>query len=113
MNVSRPSSEVQQLIKAGQAALEALNSGSPDVIQFVEAYADAFDAWEQSGNLESPDHELGMRIAEQHATIVKLLESVKGDAALALVELRDKGKGLRAYTDVFPRRISTMKPTKG
>lgn len=113
MNVSRPSSEAQQVIQTGQAAIEALASNAPDAVECVEVYADVFDAWAQAEKLAPSDQELGMRIADQHATIMKLLDSVKGDAAAALVDLREKGKGLRAYTDVFPRQISTMKPKKG
>jgi hypothetical protein len=113
MDVSRPSSEAQQVIQTGQAAIEALSTNATDAVECVEAYVDAFDAWERSDMPLSSEQELGVRIADQHATIMKLLDSVKGEAAAALVELREKGKGLRAYTDVFPRRISTMKPKKG
>jgi hypothetical protein len=113
MNATRPYSEAQKVIQAGQAAIEALSDNSGNVVECVEAYADAFDSWEQGRKLQSADKELGVRIADQHATIMMLTESVKGDAATALKELREKGKGLRAYTDVFPKRISTMKPKKG
>ncbi len=113
MNISRPSSEVQQLFQTGQAAIEALSSNASDAVEYVEAYVEAFDTWAELEELGPADQELGIRIADQHATIMMLLESAKGEVAAALVDLREKGKGLRAYTDAFPRRISTMKPKKG
>jgi hypothetical protein len=113
MSDARRSSEAGQVIQAGQAAVDALTECSTDAVERVDAYVQAFDSWAQSTNLESSDKELGIRIADQHATIMMLMEALKGEAALALKDLREKGKGLRAYTDVFPKRISTMKPKKG
>lgn len=113
MSVTRRSSEAQELIRLGQAALDALRRDDAEDIEQVQLYVEAFDGWIQGEPLADSEKELGMRIADQHATIMMLVESEKGEVAALLKELREKGKGLRAYTDIFPKRISTMKPKKG
>jgi hypothetical protein len=113
MSVTRRSSEAQELIRLGQAALDALRCADAADIEALQLYVEAFERWIQGGQVGQPEKELGMRIADQHATIIAVVESEKGEVAAVLKDLREKGKGLRAYTDIFPKRISTMKPKKG
>jgi hypothetical protein len=100
-------------LESGQAAIKALNTGEADAVEAVSAYVCCVDEWVAGGDLVVQDEELGRLIADQHATILLLVESLKGQTASELKELWEKGKGLMAYTDVFPKRISTMRPKKG
>jgi hypothetical protein len=100
-------------LDAGRSAIEALVEESENALDTVVEYADALDGWLSNPENEEIDQELGRRLADQHATIQRLVESAKGQTATALKGLRERGRGFMAYTDIFPKRISTMRPKKG
>jgi hypothetical protein len=117
MTSPRPSSEAKVVLELGRALVASLEKSSPTALDDLEQYCDAFADWESSwkrqldGRAEFParEAELGRRIVAQHATVIRLTEEMRANVDRSLKSLRVRGKGLRAYTDHLPKRISTMK----
>lgn len=111
------SSEARIVLKLGRALAESLEKSSPTVLDELDQYCDAFAKWEATwrrqldGRADFPTREveLGKRIVEQHARVIRLTEDMRANVDRSLKSLRVRGKGLRAYTDYLPKRISTMK----
>ena len=53
------------------------------------------------------------RVAKQHATIIELAERMLSSVERSLKDLKGWSKGIRAYVDHLPKRVSTMKARKG
>jgi hypothetical protein len=52
-------------------------------------------------------------VADLHDQILRMVDEAKGGIADALRTLHERGRGVRAYTEQFPRRVSTLRPRKG
>ena len=126
MASTRPSSDSsvkksQTLLALGKAAISAVRDGSEDALDAVERYVTAFAQWEAGwkvsgkGSVEfsAKEREMGKRIAAQHSQVIKLVEGMRAEVDSSLKGLRQKGKGLKAYMDQLPQRISTIRTRKG
>jgi hypothetical protein len=121
MSAARPSSEGKVVLELGRALLISLEEASPAALDELEQYCDAFADWEKSwkrsldgrGQLPLKEIELGRRIVAQHGKVIELAEEMRTHVDRSLKTLRARGKGLRAYTDHLPKRISTIKTRKG
>ncbi len=121
MTPARPISEGRVVLELGKALLLSLTESSPQVLDELEAYSLAFADWQSSwkrhldGTIDfsAKELEIGRRIAAQHATVIKLTEEMRANVDRSLKNLRVWGKGLRAYTDHLPKRISTIKTRRG
>ena len=117
MSASRPSSEAKVVLELGRALVSSLEQSSPEALDELERYCDAFAEWESAWKrrkdgklgLIPSEAELGRRIVAQHATVIRLTEEMRASVDRSLKSLRVRGKGLRAYTDHLPKRISTIK----
>ncbi len=117
MTSSRPLSEAKVVLELGRALVSSLEKSSPSALDELDQYCNAFAEWEiqwkrrQDGKVEFParEAELGRRIVAQHATVIRLTEEMRASVDRSLKSLRVRGKGLRAYTDHLPKRISTIK----
>jgi hypothetical protein len=114
--------KARALLELGDRLLEALNSGDQEIDDKLESYVDSFQDWFDSlptadggGGVvfSAEDAETGRRIAEQHATVLALLESSMRDAKRAIGDLRGWSKGIRAYVDHLPKKLSTIKTREG
>lgn len=106
------------LLALGATVVSALRESSPDAIDLIDQYTDAFEAWRASWprsgtKLSSTDKEMGERIAAQHDSILKLTEEMLRSVEQSLKELRGWSKGIRAYMDHFPKKVSTVRTRKG
>ncbi len=114
---ARSANEAKVVLQLGKELIQWLESSSPESLDGLERYCDAFAAWQASWKkrpdgtvgLSAKDADLGRRIVAQHATVLRLTEEMRAEVDRSLKSLRVRGKGLRAYTDHLPKRISTMK----
>jgi hypothetical protein len=108
----------KEVLALGRRVVKALRDSDPEVLEVLDEYTRAFDVWRSAwappgAQLSARDRELGERIAEQHATVVELTESMLRSVEQSLRELRGWSKGIRAYMDHFPKQVSTMRTRKG
>jgi hypothetical protein len=106
------------LLGLGTRVVKALEESSPEALDYLDDYTEAFDKWQSSWESEKrvvtgATRELGEQIAQQHATVVALTEEMLHSVEQSLRELRGWSKGIRAYMDHFPKQVSTMKTRKG
>lgn len=111
----------KDLVAVGAVVVKALRDGSPDALDRLEEYTSLFDAWQKtwsrgaSGGVRFSAKEvaLGKRIADQHETVLALTEKMYRSMEESLRGLRGRSKGIRAYLDHFPSKISTIRTRKG
>ena len=121
MSSQRPSNEARVVLELGKTLISSLEESSPEALNELERYCDLFAEWEKgwkrtrdgATSLSAKDVELGRRIVAQHATVIKLTEEMRAHVDRSLKSLRVRGKGLRAYTDQLPKRISTIRTRRG
>ncbi len=101
--------------------MRALRDGSPEALDQLEEYTQSFEEWEKTWKRPGPgavkfsvkEKEIGERIAAQHATVVALAEEMSRSLVGSLKDLRGWTKGIRAYMDHLPSKISTIRSRKG
>jgi hypothetical protein len=111
----------KELVTVGAAVVKALRSESPDALDQLDQYSTLFDAWQKSWSrgsgggvrFSAKEHALGQRISEQHTTVLALTEKMYRSVEDSLRGLRGRSKGIRAYLDHFPSKISTIRTRKG
>jgi hypothetical protein len=107
------------LMDLGAETAQALTSASPEAIALLDQYTEAFEKWQKSwarsssSELSSVDRSLLERVAKQHAKIIELAEQMLTSVEHSLKDLKGWSKGIRAYVDHMPKRVSTMKARKG
>lgn len=104
------------LIKLADTILSG--ASEHDLVALLGEYSEQFALWygkneEEIKKLTAPpsDH-LVLILQQKHAEILKLADDLKGEIATDLRNLKKKGKGILAYTDVFPKRMSSIRPRK-
>jgi hypothetical protein len=111
----------QELVASGGKLVKALKEGAPDALDQLDEYTALFDTWQKTwvrgarGEVRFAPKELavGKRIAEQHETVLALTEKMYRSVEESLRGLRGRSKGIRAYLDHFPSKISTIRARKG
>ena len=115
---SKPAgSKGDTVLELGRIAAEALVEQSPDSLDQLDTYIDAFSAWEAEwkGGADSnrpvpnPEREIAERIAAQHNQILRLAGELRFEVGDTLKSMHVKGKGLKTYIDQLPQQISTIK----
>lgn len=102
----------QNLIQLADVIFEA-DIPLEEVLNRLDAYATLFDVWyaAHSDKLSS-DAEVALLEERHHKVIECAAELLKGTSA-ELAKLKLKGKGILAYTDTLPKKISFRRPRKG
>ena len=126
MASTRPSADVnlkrsKVLLDLGKVAITAIRDGADDSLDIIERYVAAFAEWEAGWKLSvkgdadfsAKERDMGNRIAAQHSQVIKLVEGMRAEVDSSLKGLRQKGKGLKAYIDQLPQKISTIRTRKG
>ncbi len=102
--------EVANLLQLADKVLE--HSGHLDeVLPLLEDYSEAFDKWISQGEIQlqsysKQDQQLVLQLAEKHQQIIEYAQRVKDLTAEELKDLKHKGRGLMAYVDSLPKRIT-------
>lgn len=99
---------------------EILNNSNPDeIVDKLEKYAESFNAWyaayEKSLAANQPiNSKLELeQLLIKHEKVAEISESLKDSIPEEISKLKHKGRGIMAYTDLLPKKISFTKPTKG
>jgi len=86
-----------------------------DIVESISAYVDAFASWDQEDGLKAKeiDREMLQELATLHTKITEGAMQLKGDTGQRIKSLNIRRKGLLAYVDPLPKKISFRKPKKG
>lgn len=81
----------------------------------VESYSDGFREWygEYSSGKCEVSEELLLSLDTKHRAIIERVQTWQSATSSDLRDLKLKGKGILAYTDILPKRIGRMAPKKG
>lgn len=108
------------LLALGATAAKALKAESPEALDMLEEYTASFDAWQKTWSqghgrthFSTKERELAKRIALQHTSVLELTEKMYRSVQDSLKGLRGRSKGIRAYLDQFPSKISTIRTRRG
>lgn len=109
------------LMSLGALVVKALKEESPEALDQLDEYSALFDEWQKTwkrgvgGGVQfsAKELEVGKRIAVQHDEVLELTEKMYRSVQDSLKGLRSRSKGIRAYLDHFPSRISTIRTRKG
>jgi len=103
---------IARLIESAERALEK-ELEIPEKIERIESYFDAFEGFfphlAESG-LEKKQLEA---LLEKHQAILKATISLRDDTSRELRALKKRGKGIMAYTDLYPKRMSIITNKRG
>lgn len=92
-----------------------------DLLGLIEEYSARFTEWHESaeagGDLSLLEKSFGAAnlklLSERHRLVIAKVASLKEGTAEDLRNLKRRGKGIMAYTDTMPKRISLRKDRKG
>lgn len=114
-------SDIDELLAKGRAALE--DAGDPDeVVARVEQFAAAFQRWLDSCGPDDSQRQAALAKLERasleqlmvvHREVLARAEVLQTDTSEALRLLKQRGKGILAYTGVLPSRVSIGRTRKG
>ena len=111
----------RELLSLGVAVIKAIRARETDAMDGIALYTESFESWQKTWKkgAENPmgfsakEREIGERIAEQHSLVLSLVEGMLRDVEQSLKDLRGWSKGIRAYMDHFPKKVSTIRARKG
>lgn len=109
--------EIESLIECADRILSS-ELTDPDLVELIVTYAGLFEAWEKQlplAELAKQPEMVGtlQEVQRKHTQVIEKAEGVKSGVAEALRSLKHRGRGIMAYADPYPRRISTMRTRKG
>ena len=110
---------LEELLRLAQETLNVPIASTTEFIEKIAQYSAAFAAWGAahadilSGKQKPSDEKQFRLLAETHSKIIDRAEALKGETGKDLNQLRKKGKGIMAYTDILPKRISMSGTKKG
>ena len=105
-----------QLIALAKVALAA---GDPETESLaIEGYCKLFDLWlkAQGGVIAPVDQNSRpalQQLSDLHAEVLARAEVLLSSTSKGLQELKRKSKGIRAYLDILPKKISVTGSRKG
>ena len=106
-----------ELCSLGDSVLSSLKSNADDSLTLLEQYADKFDcwntAWESANKSDNLDVDGLQRLLDIHESICRGAQKLTDEATASLRSLRGWSKGIRAYIDHYPSKISTRRGKKG
>lgn len=110
------SPDTTALLALAEAAL-APGESADIIADRIAAYTEAFDRWYSAAcpSIEAGDAvplgglALLRELEIRHAAVMDLAQEIMRRTDVELKGLRRKGKGIVAYTDTLPKRISTKR----
>ncbi|MBX7138437.1 MAG: hypothetical protein K1X83_10685 [Oligoflexia bacterium] len=104
--------EIQRVLEFGQTLLAGEYDAS-ELLSKIEEYSQLFEQFMAAGGLKQSAKDDLQQLADLHAEILELADSARQGTAANLKSLKHRAKGLMAYADNLPKRVSTRKPRKG
>lgn len=86
------------------------------LIDRIQHYSESFEVWygEHRAELEAFENSTEIReLLDLHNQVLGFAETALKGTSNEIIKLKLKGKGLLAYTDILPRRISITRTRKG
>ncbi len=89
-----------------------------DVVELLGEYSVAFDAWYGKYQADLPSAkgspwEAALKeLKHKHEAVLSVAKKNQGEIKAQLRKLKKKGKGILAYTDRLPKRVTTTRPRK-
>lgn len=107
-------SSIEQVQQLALRILEH-NEPSDEALELLERYVGIFGVWydQYQNHPLNTTAEALQKLSESHGMILDCARRWKLDTAGSLAANRRKGKGMRAYVDTLPRRISFKRTRKG
>jgi len=105
--------EIKQLLQFANDVIENDDSSS-NLLEKIQIYFDAFEVFRPSlenmkKNSETDLHQL----LEKHNKILTITMELRDETSREIRELKKRGKGIMAYTDIYPKKISLGSQKKG
>lgn len=106
------------LIKLGRKVLDQ-ESQSDLFLDLLDRYTESLEIWlrnnpDQSAGTTGPEDVTILRnMAEVHQQVLARAEIALKVVSADMRALHQRGKGILAYTDIFPKTISVMRERKG
>lgn len=108
--------EIQTLIDLGGHILSLPKGKADDFVSSIETYARLLDALLRdlaSMKISKESKPLMEELMQVHGRVMEGADARKADAGKFLGNLQERGRGLRAYVDPLPKRISVRRPREG
>lgn len=102
--------EIEQILALGRSVLDP-NLQSEQLLMRLEAFIDAISAIPLDGELSGDQRDSLTRITELHAAVLAHAATLQGNWSKGLADLRRRSKGIMAYADQLPKRLSS-RPSK-
>lgn len=114
--------EIDELLQMAES-ISALPDGDEQTA-VIEQYVDAFGEWFKlneplfragggAAGMQPAELKRVEALAASHAEVMRRVERLLGETSLKLGSLHKKAKGIMAYTDFLPKRISVARARKG
>ena len=107
---------IPELLALADQVFEA-SSGVDQEIERIEKYCRAFREWhayaQQNQTGAEPLPEEIERLQERHTAVLERLERLRLDLSKEMGGFHKRAKGIMAYTDVLPKRVSVAKGRTG
>ncbi len=112
----------QELLALGEA-LVARGIEDQELPDLIHQYSELFDSWFASANFSSPEPDTSKMAGEMrtalgpvlaiHEAVLALASRAKDLTEAELKSLRTRGKGILAYVDTMPKKVSLTRGRKG
>lgn len=108
--------EVDQLIQKAEELLSAeldLEAKLSTTEDYVASFADWHAEFDPSAEVSDELREKLVRLSDLHAKVLAFISELRDDSMKELRKFKAKAKGIMAYTDRLPKRISIAAKRKG
>ena len=104
-----PDSAIERLVKLSQAVLDC--EGSEACIDAIDLYCKEFEQWYSTGG--SLDEAALRLLSDQHQKVLARAEAARDEAQHGMRQVHQRARGILAYIDDLPKRVSYRKGKKG
>jgi len=108
--VERPS--LSEILTLGQRATSGELSGDALVSAIID-YCSTFQSWYDEADLSVEAPEELARLEQVHSLVLSQAQVLQDQVSAGLKAVKAKGKGIMAYTDILPRKVSSVRAKKG
>ena len=97
-------------------AVDPRTDNLPDML---DNYTAALEDWLKdnpdlrSGQIGCGDATVLQELVDLHSQVIELAKAAQDETSSQMRTLHKKGRGILAYTDVFPKHMSTFRTRKG